>query len=63
MYCCGPGPAAYAGHAINSGLFPWNQPARYDTLIQEQLKNVSQADRKAAAAIALPIADKMLKSR
>ncbi|WIA40182.1 hypothetical protein OEZ86_013574 [Tetradesmus obliquus] len=53
--------AAYAGHGINSALFPWNQPARYDTLIATQLKNVSAADRKAAADIALPVADKLLR--
>jgi hypothetical protein len=55
--------AAYAGHAINSALFPWNQPARYDSLIATQLKNVSAADRKAAADVALPVADKLLKER
>lgn len=55
--------AAYAGHGINSALFPWNQPARYDTLIATQLKNVSAADRKAAADIALPVADKLLRKR
>jgi hypothetical protein len=54
---------AYAGHAINSALFPWNQPARYDSLIATQLKNISDVDRQAAAAVALPEADKLLKKR
>jgi hypothetical protein len=55
--------AAYAGHAINSALFPWNQPARYDSLIAAQLQNISEADRQAAAAVALPVADKLLRKR
>jgi hypothetical protein len=54
---------AYAGHAINSALFPWNQPACYDSLIATQLKNISDVDRQAAAAVALPEADKLLKKR
>jgi hypothetical protein len=44
-------------------MFPWNQPARYDGLIAKQLKDVSEEDRKAAADIALPVADKLLRKR
>lgn len=60
LLCSVAGFTAYAGHAISSGLFPWNQPARYDTLIAEQLADTSKADRQAAEAIAVPIADQFL---
>lgn len=53
---------AYAGHAIVSNLFPWNQ-GKYDGLIAKQLKGVSDADLTKAEEIAVPIAVKILRER
>lgn len=54
--------AAFAGHTVLSNLFPWIQH-KYDNLIAAQLSGVSEADRKAAQGVAVPIAVKLLKDR
>jgi len=54
--------AAYAGHTIVSNFFPWNQ-GKYDGIIEKQLAGVSDADKQKAAAVAVPIAVKLLKER
>lgn len=51
--------AAYAGYTILSGNFPGSQ-ANYDVLLKKQLAGISEKDRAAAAAIAVPIADEIL---
>lgn len=54
--------AAFAGHTILANAFPWNQ-GKYDDLIGKQLQGVSDADKKKAAAVAVPIATKLFKDR
>jgi hypothetical protein len=49
---------------VVAGLFPWLQ-GRYDNMLAMQLRmaNVSDADRKKAEAVAVPIAVKLLRER
>lgn len=54
--------AAYAGYTIVSGNFPGSQ-ANYDVLLKKQLAGISEKDRAAAAAIAVPIADEILRDK
>lgn len=54
--------AAFAGHAVVAGAFPWGQ-GRYDMMLGRQLSAVSMEDRKKAAAVAVPIAVKLLRER
>jgi hypothetical protein len=59
LLCCA---AAYAGHTILANAFPWSQGG-YDALIAKQLEKVSEADKKKAEGIAVPIAVALLKER
>jgi hypothetical protein len=54
--------AAYAGYTIVSGNFPGSQ-AQYDVLLAKQLSGISEKDRAAAAAVAVPIADEILRDK
>lgn len=54
--------AAIAAHGIMSGSFPWLQ-GKFDMMLGKQLMAVSAEDKKKAAAIAAPIAAKLLKER
>lgn len=45
-----------------SGSFPGSQ-AQYDVLLKKQLQGVSDADRAAAAAVAVPIAEEILRDK
>jgi hypothetical protein len=65
--CCCPLPpttttAAYAGYTILAGNFPGSQ-AQYDVLLSRQLEGVSAKDRAAAAAVAVPIAQQILRDK
>jgi hypothetical protein len=53
---------AYVGYTVVSGNFPGSQ-APYDNLLKRQLKDVSEKDRAAAAAIAVPIAQALLSDK
>lgn len=55
-------PAAYAGYTIVSGNFPGSQ-AQFDVLLKKQLAGISDKDRAAAASIAIPIADEILRDK
>lgn len=57
-----PALAAFAGHTVLAGAFPWFQ-GKYDMMIGRQLAAVSASDKKKAAEIAVPIAAKILKER
>jgi hypothetical protein len=54
--------AAYAGYTVVAGNFPGSQ-AQYDVLLKRQLAGISDKDRAAAAAIAIPIAEEILRDK
>ncbi len=54
--------AAYAGYTVAAGNFPGSQ-ALFDVLLAQQVKDVSAADRKAAKAVAIPIAEEILRDK
>lgn len=54
--------AAYAGYTVVAGNFPGSQ-ASYDLLLKKQLSGISDKERSAAAAIAVPIAEEILRDK
>lgn len=62
VWCCAAPCAAYAGYTIVAGNFPGSQ-AQYDVLLKKQLTGISDKDRAAAAAVAVPIADEILRDK
>ncbi len=61
--CLCPAYAAFAGHAILSGLFPWRQVTIYDSALRKQVANLTAGQLDAAEAAGLGAARPILQAR